>query len=240
MEDNMRPKPLYQEIARLLDAMLRCEAPDATVENLPQTHARDAQLDELRERDIIEVANWWGIPPHKLGAAGRTSYASLEQENKAFLEDCLDPWLCQIEQECDAKLLLPEEIDEETHVIEFRRPGLTSADLAARTAFYASAIPTGYLLKNEARAIEGLNPIPGGDVPLQPLNLAPVDENGKTEVDSGDSDSNNTSDEQEANSNAEIESHESRNGHRSNGKPASVHLAANRGPSRIAGNGRSG
>ena len=38
---------------------------------------------ETRRLSIIEVANWLGLPPHKLGDDSRTAYNSLEQENRS-------------------------------------------------------------------------------------------------------------------------------------------------------------
>ena len=47
--------------------------------------ADDAQLLETRELSTREIANFFGVPPHKLGDTTRTSFSSLEQENLSYL-----------------------------------------------------------------------------------------------------------------------------------------------------------
>jgi HK97 family phage portal protein len=78
-------------------------------------NARDSQLLETRAHEIREVANWFGIPPHKLGDTTRTAYASLEQENQSYLDDAVDPWLVTWEEEGRDKLLTEEQKAKPTH-----------------------------------------------------------------------------------------------------------------------------
>lgn len=137
--------------------------------------ARNAQLIESRQFQIREVANWFGVPPHKLGDTTRTAFASLEQENQSYLDDALDPWLVNWEEECWDKLLTEEEKAGDTHVIEFMRHALVRANLADRGIFYSAALSAGWISRDEVRARENLNPIPDGQgqVFLFPLNMAP-------------------------------------------------------------------
>lgn len=144
-----------------------------TVEQL-STSAADAELMAQREFELREVANILCVPPHKLGDPNRTSYSSLEQENQAFLDDSLDPWLVNLEQECREKLLTEAEKADVTAYIEFLRSALVRADMAARFNTYAIGITNGILNPNEARSRENLNPYEGGDVYKTPLNTAPA------------------------------------------------------------------
>jgi HK97 family phage portal protein len=137
-------------------------------------NAKDAQLLESRQFEVREIANWFGVPPHKLGDPSRTAYASLEQENQSFLDDCLDFWLCDWEEECFDKLLTEPEKRNETHTVEFLRQALVRANMSERYAAYATGIQSRFIRPNEARAWENLNPIPGGDD--FPLNVAPPSE----------------------------------------------------------------
>ena len=134
----------------------------------------DAQFLESRQFEIREVANWFGVPPHKLGDTTRTSFSSLEQENQAYLDDSLDPWLVAWESELREKLLLPAERDNDTHVIEFLRVALIRTNVKDRGKFYNFAIMGGWMSRNEVRARENMNPFPGGDEFLEPLNMTPV------------------------------------------------------------------
>lgn len=125
--------------------------------------ARDNQLVEGMQFSVRDVANWFRIPPHKLGDTTRTSFSSLEQENQSYLDEALDPWLVQWEQECWSKLLTEDEKRADSHVIEFNRKALLRADMATRGEFYLKA--TGgraWLTPDEVRGTENLNPA-GGD-----------------------------------------------------------------------------
>jgi HK97 family phage portal protein len=135
-----------------------------------------SQLLELRQHQIREMANWLGLPPHKLGDTTRTAYASLEQENQAYLDDALDPWLVKWEEECREKLLTEQEKNTDSHVIEFMRQALVRANLAARAQFYNLAIQGGWMNRDEVRARENMNAIPNGAGAefLRPLNMTPA------------------------------------------------------------------
>ena len=76
----------------------------ASVKNLSFSN-EDAQFLQTREFEIRQVANIIGVPPHKIGDPTRTSHSSLESENQAYLQDSLDPWLCNWEKECEDKIL---------------------------------------------------------------------------------------------------------------------------------------
>jgi hypothetical protein len=132
---------------------------------------RDAQFLETRQFQIREIANWFGLPPHKLGDSTRTSYNSLEQENQAYLDECLDHWLVTWESECWDKLLGTREKDNDTHVIEFTRQALLRAAMQQRYQSYAVAITNGFMSRNEVRSRENLNPYEGGDEFLTPMNM---------------------------------------------------------------------
>ncbi len=139
-------------------------------------NARDSQLLESRQFTLIEIANFLGIPPHKLGAATNVSYKSLEQENQAYLDDAIDPWLVMWEEECEAKLLGLYQRERETHAVCFDRFPLVRADLQQRGGYYVQALSNGWMSTDEVRAREGLNPLPAGlgGLYYRPGNLLPV------------------------------------------------------------------
>lgn len=120
--------------------------------------AQDAQLLETMRFGILEVANWFGVPPHKLGDASRTSYNSLEQENLAYLAEALDGWLCVWEGEAREKLLTEREKAADSHVVEFVRQALLRTDLRTRGAYYRMALGNRpWMTPDEARAAENMN-----------------------------------------------------------------------------------
>lgn len=134
-------------------------------------NARDSQLLETRQFEVREIANWIGVPPHKLGDSSRTAYNSLEQENQSYLDEALDPWLVAFEEEAYDKLLTEDEKRSDTHTVEFKRQALLRADTAARGEFYNKA--TGglpWMTGNEVRGRENLNPMEGFDTIKLPTN----------------------------------------------------------------------
>ena len=139
-------------------------------------NARDSQLLESRSFSLIEIANWLGLPPHKLGASVNVSYKSLEQENQSYLDDAIDPWLVRWEEECESKLLGTYQRDRETHTIAFDRFPLVRADLQQRGTYYVQALSNGWMCADDVRAREGLNPLPDGlgSIYYRPVNLAAV------------------------------------------------------------------
>jgi HK97 family phage portal protein len=129
----------------------------------------DAQFLGTRQFQLGEVARWFNLPPSKLRDPQASSYSSLEQENLQFVGETLRPWLIRFEQEVACKLLRPDE--RRTHYAEFLVEGLLRADQSARYQAYAVGRNWGWLSVNEIRARENLDPIPGGDEYLQPLNM---------------------------------------------------------------------
>lgn len=136
---------------------------------------REAQMQELREFELREVANWIGLPPHKVGDTTRTSYNSLEAENQSYLDGALDGWLVAIEFEAWDKLLSEREKEADSHFVEYRRQALVRADLKTRGEYYWRA--TGgraWLTADEIRRKEN-EPLRGGiaDELTVPANMNP-------------------------------------------------------------------
>lgn len=129
----------------------------------------DAQFLQTRKFQIEEIARWFNIPISKLRSPESTSYNSLEQENLAFLSETLRPWLIRIEQEIRRKLL-----DDPATYVEHKVEGLLRTDIAARYNAYSIGRQWGWLSVNEIRALEGLDPVDGGNTYLSPLNMAPI------------------------------------------------------------------
>jgi len=137
-------------------------------------NAKDAQLIEGRKFSLTSIANWLQLPPHKVGAEGRTSYNSLTEENQATLDESYEPWLTAWEYECECKLLTEAEKRADSHVIEFERKALLRSDPGKRAEFYRQAVGRPFMLADEARKAENMPAIEGGDELFVPVNMAPV------------------------------------------------------------------
>lgn len=133
--------------------------------------ARDAMLIDSMQFSIVDVANWFEIPPHKLGDSAKSSYNSIEQENLNYLADTLDPWMTCWEQECRMKILTEDEKVRALLYFEFNRNALIQVDFKTRMASYKAALAGApFLLINEIRRMENLDDLPVGDVLRFPSN----------------------------------------------------------------------
>lgn len=134
---------------------------------------RDNQLVEIEAHELAQIANIFGVPPHKVGAATNTSYKSLTEENQSFLDEGLDPHLVGFEEECWAKLLSRNEQNNDSHFVAFNRKAAVRSNMTARAEFYQSLLSMGVLNRDEVRAFEDMNAIPDGSGTefLVPLNM---------------------------------------------------------------------
>ena len=147
----------------------------------------DAQFLETRKFQVNDIARWFGVPPHKIGDLDRSTNNNIEQQAQEFVQECLGPMAERWEASIEAELLL----DDEGLEAEFLFSQLLRGDSQARAQYYNLGINGGWLTRNEARIAENLNPLPGLDQPLRPLNMA--EEQGEDEDPApGDTDSAGT------------------------------------------------
>ena len=132
-------------------------------------NAVDAQFVEQRKFSTIELARIFRVPPTKLQVMDRATYSNVEQENLSYITDSLMPIFERWESSM-ARWLINER-DRGKLVFEFDVDRLMRGDSKARFDSYASARQWGVYTSNEARRKEGLNPVEGGDMLLQPLNM---------------------------------------------------------------------
>lgn len=135
---------------------------------------KDADFLDSRKFNRSEIAGWFGIPPHLIGDLEKGSFSNVETQSLEFVLYHFLPWLRLVEQAIVRDLLTEEERDSGLFV-RFVVEGLLRADSKSRAEFYTSGITAGWLSRNEVREKENLNPLPGGDDLLVPLNMARVD-----------------------------------------------------------------
>lgn len=142
----------------------------------------EAMLNESRSFQVNEVARVFGVPVHLLQNMDRATFNNIEMMTTLFVTLCLRPWAVQAEQEMLIKLLTRDEKESEKYFFRHNFEGLLRGDTATRSAFYASAILNGYMTRNEVREKENLNRLEGLDKPLVPVNMAIIEEDGKVET----------------------------------------------------------
>ncbi len=133
-------------------------------------NATEAQLLEARKWQIGEIARYWRIPLHLLGIDDQTNRSTVEEQSLNFVRYTIRPWIKRIEQAITRDLI----IAPNRFVAKFNMDGLLRGDAKARALYFSKALGSGgspaWMTPNEVRRIEGLNPIPGGDILPAPTN----------------------------------------------------------------------
>lgn len=128
----------------------------------------DAQHLETRKHQIEEICRAFGVMPIMIGHADKTAtYASAEQMFLAHVIHTLMPWYERLEQSADVNLLTEQE-REQGFYTKFTPNALMRGAARDRAEFYARALGSGghgtaWMVPNEIRGLEELDPIPGGD-----------------------------------------------------------------------------
>ena len=130
----------------------------------------EAQFIETRKLQVTEIARIFRVPPHMLADLDASSTrANIEEQGISFVRDTIRPIVSRWEAELDRKLLREDE--KGTLYTRFNLDSLLRGDTKSRFESYATARQWGWLSVNDIRDLENLNPIDGGDVYLQPLNM---------------------------------------------------------------------
>jgi HK97 family phage portal protein len=150
--------------------------------------SRDAQFLENRDFQRYDIAMFFGVPPHMLGATEKqTSWGSgIEQQGIAFVTYTLNDWLVTWQESIKRDLL--QEGEWESLDVRFYTQGLLRGDFKARWDGYVKALQWGVYSPNEVRRLEDDNPRDGGDVYYDPPNTAGGAEDQKAPITSDDGD----------------------------------------------------
>lgn len=139
---------------------------------------KDSQFIEASGMSVIECARMFRVPPHKVQDLSRASLNNIEQQNIEYATDCIQARCARWESSIKTQLLG----EGSGLMVEIDINALMRGDMAARGVYINTGIINGSLLRNEAREMEGRNPIEGLDKPLVPLNMATIDADGEIET----------------------------------------------------------
>jgi len=128
--------------------------------------AEDAQLLESRRFSRTEIASIYRVPIHLIGGDDKAStYASVEQFNIQFVQNCMLPLCVRWEQRLNHSLLTEEEQGE--YFFAFNLAGLLRGDTASRYNAYRTGLgragEPGWITVNDIRELEDMDPVAGGD-----------------------------------------------------------------------------
>jgi HK97 family phage portal protein len=136
--------------------------------------AKDSQFLETRVFEVVDIARFFNLPPHKIQSMEKATFSNIEQQALEFVTDTMMFWYVKWEHELNRKLFAPSE--QGRFFVKFKVQGLLRGDNKSRAAFYKQAIQDGWMNRNEVRELEDLNPQDGLDEFLTPLNMQEVGE----------------------------------------------------------------
>lgn len=121
----------------------------------------DAQFLMTRTFQVEEIARLYGVPLHMLQSHSKTTSwgSGIAQMSLGFLIYTLEPWLVRWEQELGRKLFTEAEVAD-GYYLKHNVNALLRADAVSRARFYTAALnrATGWLARDEVRALEDMNP----------------------------------------------------------------------------------
>ena len=122
--------------------------------------ASDMQFLEGIAATDAEIANFFGMPLHKLNQ-GKQSYQSNEQQQLDYLSTTLDPYLVQWEE--GARLKWLSEKEQKTIYFKFIRESILRMDAKSRAELHEIKIRSGQETPNEARETDDMSGYADGD-----------------------------------------------------------------------------
>jgi len=139
-----------------------------------QVDPEKSQAIEARRMAVEDVARAFNIPPHLLGLPGTNSYASVEQNNLAWVTHNLRPLATKVE--AAMSVLMNRYRGGAEAFLRFNLQGLLRADLQTRTSSYSTMLQSGAMSINEVRALEDMPPVTSDAasqprVPLANVNI---------------------------------------------------------------------
>lgn len=135
--------------------------------------ATDMQFLQSIQQNDAEIANYFGLPLHKLNM-GKQSYESNTQQQLDYLSTTIDPYLVQWEEASHLKWL--NEYEQDFTYFRFERSVLLRTDPKSRGEYLNGAINNGRLSPNEARQIEDRPAAPdeAANWLYMPVNVQPM------------------------------------------------------------------
>lgn len=137
--------------------------------------ANDLQFIQSRDFQRYDIAMFFGVPPHMIGATEKTTSwgSGIEQQNIGFVTYTLNDWLVMWQEALKRDTI--NERDWETLDVRFFTQALLKGDSKAQWAAFTAGRQWGVYSANDVRAMLDMNPRtdPEGDVYAAPPNQNP-------------------------------------------------------------------
>jgi HK97 family phage portal protein len=130
-----------------------------------------AQMSEVEEQEVRNVARFYRMSPSRLGVKESISYNSEEAARRAYHDETLSYWLTAIKSECNLKLI--NETNRRSRFIDYKIQALLWADTATVISVGVQGVSSGIFNRDEVRRWFNMNAIPAGEGEkfLVPLNM---------------------------------------------------------------------
>ena len=135
-----------------------------------QLNAKEAQWAESMQLSRSEVAAAYHINPALIWHDQAQTYASAKDNARSLYAESLGPWLTMIAQRLN-QFLLPLIGEEPRHYVEFDIRRKLEGSFEERAQVIQSSVGAPWMTRNEARAMNNLPRIEGGDELIVPLNV---------------------------------------------------------------------
>lgn len=135
----------------------------------------EAQMLGARAFSVEEVCRFFGVPPVLVGHTEKVSSwgTGIQEITLGWVRFGLRRRLKRIEKSGDQQLLTAKD-RADGYFLRYNIEGLLRGDTAGRSAFYEVMTRAGIMTINECRRLEGLPPVPGGDVPRMQAQNVPI------------------------------------------------------------------
>ncbi len=174
-EQRKKVREMYEETMSGADNADRIAVLDKTISKFEPITMKptDVQFLQGMQQNDAEIANFYGLPLHKLNM-GKQSYESNAQQQLDYLTTTLDPYAVQWEEAAALKWL--SEAEQEYTYFRFERSVLLRSDPKSRGDYLNGAINNGRMSPNEARQIEDrtADKSPAANKLYMPVNIKPM------------------------------------------------------------------
>lgn len=133
----------------------------------------DSQFFELKKYTALQIAAAFGIKPNQINDYDKSSYASSEMQQIAFLVDTMMYRLKMYEEEINAKFLRPSEKDA-GFFYKFNSNAILRVDSKTQADILQSYVNNAIYTPNEARDFLSMPAAEGGDILMCNGNYIPV------------------------------------------------------------------
>lgn len=136
-----------------------------------QFNAREAQWLETTKLSREEVAGVYHVNPSLIWHSDGQTYASAKDNARALYSDTLSPFLNMLEERIN-NFLVPKIGADPKSYVEFYLDAKLQGSFEERASVIQSSVGRPWLVVNEARAMNNLPAVEGGDELAMPLNVA--------------------------------------------------------------------